>query len=489
MALRLAALALALVLQPALPARADNSISILDVVELDMGYTTIADHYYRPVRPQTVLDGARTGIVAYLRGRGIGAPQVSLVHARPDGRGVVPAIEQQVGKAIERYGSRVDARALIDNAIRGELAALHDPYSVFFSRAELARFTSALDGRPFGGLGLVLASAADGTERIDRVFDGSPAARVGLVPGDTLVAVGGRPLRGLASDAVAALLRGPIGSTVALDVQGADGTMRQLSVARASITPPDVSAALLPNDVAYVALSDFGPTAGEQVRAALLRLRAQGARATIFDLRGNGGGYESSAVRVASTFVPTGTIVITVENHGHRSVTNADGTAPPAQPLAVLVDGDSASGAELVTGAIADHGLGTVIGTRTFGKGVVQSMFPLPDGSAMKVTTARYFTPSGRSIDRIGITPNLLVDEPADAQRGVPGHDRQLDAASAWLAGQLHALDQRSTSPVSQRSMSRRAIVSKNGRATFIRSWSARSSAGENQRASSSSAS
>jgi carboxyl-terminal processing protease len=202
---------------------------------------------------------------------------------------------------------------------------------------------------------------------------------------------------------------------------------------RAAIAPPDVSARLLPGDVAYIALRGFGPSAGEQVHAALSRLRARGARATVFDLRGNGGGYETSAVRVASAFVPSGTIVVTQTNHGRKKTTVADGTAAPSLPLVVLVDHDSASGSELVTGAIADHGLGKVVGARTFGKGVVQTMFPLPDGSAMKVTTARYFTPNGGDIDGAGIAPDVAVPEPADAVRGVPGRDPQLDAALTLL--------------------------------------------------------
>jgi hypothetical protein len=126
------------------PAVADGDISLIDLVELDMGYTTISDHYYRDVTPQRLLDGARVGIVAYLHGRGIGDPQVALLRARADGRGVVPAIEQQLGKAIQRYGARVDARELVHCAIGGELAALHDPYSVFFDKAQLRGFT----GRP-----------------------------------------------------------------------------------------------------------------------------------------------------------------------------------------------------------------------------------------------------------------------------------------------------------------------------------------------------
>ncbi|MGB8204165.1 MAG: hypothetical protein WCE83_05780, partial [Candidatus Baltobacteraceae bacterium] len=166
---------------------AAHDVSILDLVELELGYTTLSEQYYRQVKPQVLLDGARTGIVAYLRGRGVAAPQVAFMHARPDGRGAVPAIEQQVGKAIERYGSRVDVRQLVYNTIRGEAAALRDPYTVFFTKAQMDGFRTALDGASFGGIGIVLArDDAAGAWRVDQVFEGSPAARAGLEPGDRI---------------------------------------------------------------------------------------------------------------------------------------------------------------------------------------------------------------------------------------------------------------------------------------------------------------
>ena len=130
---------------------------------------------------------------------------------------------------------------------------------------------------------------------------------------------------------------------------------------------------------------------------------------------------------------PRGPIVAVQENHGKRRVGQADGKALPARPLAVLVNHDSASGSELVAGAIQDRGVGKIVGTRTFGKGLVQTMVPLPDGSALKVTSAKYFTPNGRDIDGVGITPDIRVDEPADAALGVPGRDAQLDRALVML--------------------------------------------------------
>ena len=382
-----------------------------------------------------LLDGARTGIVAYLRGRGITDPHVGYAHARADGRGIVPAIEQQVGKAIARYPQRVVVRDLVYETIRGEAAALHDPYTVFFTKRELAAFQTALDGETFGGIGVLLAlDPATRAPVASRVFDG-PAKRAGLQDGDIISAVDGQSTAGLSLDVAGTLLRGKIGTTVRLTVVRAGAPLAQpITIVRASVTPPETTAAMLPADIGYVALRAFGFDAGKEVRDAVGRLDAQGARAIIFDLRDDGGGYESAAVAVASVFLPSGPVVSVQENHGKRRVTDARRDALPARPLVVLVNGNSASGSELVTAAIKDHGAGTIVGTRTFGKGLVQTMIPLPDGSALKVTTARYFTPDGHDINHVGVEPDVVVAEPAGSVMGTPGRDPQLDRALAILA-------------------------------------------------------
>ncbi len=418
------------------PPAAANDVSLLDLVETEFGYTTVADQYQHAVAPQLLLDGARVGIVAYLRSRGIANPQVGMIHARPDGRGAVPAIEQQIGLAIERYGARVSALGLVYAAIRGEVAALHDPYSVFFTAADVKGFSAAIDGTAFGGIGIQLAfDDVHKTWSADTVFDGSPAAKAGVLAGDMLLAVDGTSLAGLDNAHVQALIRGKIGTTASLAISRngtpLDGT---LAIVRASVTPPDVTERLLPDNVGYVALRSFSLDAGTKVRAALVRLAQRGARAYVFDLRGDGGGYESAAVHVASAFIPSGPIVANEGRDGKRRVSPADGNAVPALPLVVLVDHDSASGAELVAGAIQDRHAGTLVGARTFGKGVAQTMFALPDGSAIKLTTARYYTAGGRFIDHIGLEPDVAVEEPAGSEPGVPGHDPQLDRALTLLA-------------------------------------------------------
>lgn len=408
---------------------------MLDLIETEFGYDTIVDHYERPVTPQQLLDGARVGLVAALRTRKIADPQVGTMHARPDGRGAVPAIEQQIGRIVLRYGNRVDVRDLVYGAIRGELGALHDPYSVLFTKRELSGFTAAIDGRAFGGIGVVLASDDPAKPwRVDQVFANGPAARAGLEDNDVIVAVEGTPTAGVSGDGVVALLRGPSGTIVHVTVARSGTPLPEpIAIRRAAVTPPSVTARRLSGDVAYVTLRSFDADAAGQLRDAFARLERDGTRARILDLRGNGGGYESAAVHVASLFIPRGPVV-TVETRGKRVTTDADGTALAPQPLVVLVDGDSASGAELVASAIRDRDTGRLVGTRTFGKGVVQTMYPLPDGAAIKLTTARYFTPSGRNIDRVGIVPDVVVARPAGSVLRTPGRDPQLDRALAILA-------------------------------------------------------
>ncbi len=432
----LASAALGALLALAMPAAARTDVSLLDLVEVDYAFTTIEDHYDRAVATQTLLDGARTGLIAYLHTRGIAAPDVAVMHAQANGRGAVPAIERQIALALQRYGARVDTRELVYATIRGEVAALDDPYSVFFTAADVKGFTRALDGASFGGVGIQLAfDPATKVWRAETVFPNGPAATAGVRDGDVIVAAGGTPLADLSDPQVTAALRGAVGSTVALQIVR-DGTplASPIVVTRAAVTPPDVTERLLPGDVGYVALHSFPLDAATQVRAAFRRLDARGARSFVFDLRGNGGGYETAAVHVASVFVPAGPVVANQARRGPRHVIAADGDALPAAPLAVLIDHDSASGAELVAGALQDRKRATLVGERSYGKGVAQEMFPLPDGSAIKLTTMRYYTAAGRFIDRTGLEPDVVVAEPADAVRGTPGRDPQLDRALALLA-------------------------------------------------------
>jgi carboxyl-terminal processing protease len=185
----------------------------------------------------------------------------------------------------------------------------------------------------------------------------------------------------------------------------------------------------------YIRLSDFGTTSPDEIRKALLEGRNRGARAYILDLRDNGGGLLDAAVEISSFFIPQGTIVSTIRRDGQRSSEEALGDAIGGlRPLAVLVNKYTASASEITAGALQDYHLATLIGTRTYGKGVVQSIFPLPDDGALKITTARYLTPAGRDIQHHGIEPDIVVNQdPNPALIDTPA-DRQLAAAKARLA-------------------------------------------------------
>jgi len=199
---------------------------------------------------------------------------------------------------------------------------------------------------------------------------------------------------------------------------------------------------MLPNKIGYVALTVFGRDTGDELNAALGRLQQEGMRALVLDLRDNGGGYLDAAVAVSSKFIPSGPIVSVESRASNITTLDADATAIDPVPLVVLVNGYTASASEITSGAIQDSSTGTIMGTKTFGKGVVQTIYPLPDGSAVKVTTARYLTPRNRDINHLGITPDVIVVENKHAQFGKPDKDDQLTRALDYLNDKLAHLNQ-----------------------------------------------
>jgi carboxyl-terminal processing protease len=443
-----AALLLATAAGGTAPARADRAPSpevramkrlgiagIFQLAELDVSFDTLNAQYYRHVNDQRLLDGAHVGIAAYLRGRGVADPVLPLPRATGDYSHDLHALDRQVYEAISRYGNRVDLSPMIHEAIAGELVALGDPYTQFFSPAQYHAFTTFLRGRIVGGIGVVLL-AEDGHARVDRVFAGSPAQRAGVLAGDEVTAIDGVSLSGLAPSAVADRLHGDVGTAVRLSIlRGGTALASPVAIVRAEIHVPDVDGRLLPGGVGYIRLGSYGEEAAKDLGDLVRGLASQGARAYVLDLRDDGGGYRHIAIAVTSKFVARGPIVTVQDRRGRRTTLVADGSAiSPPVALVVLVNGNTASAAEITAAAIQDVGAGTLVGERTFGKGLVQQIFPLPDGAAMKITTERYVTASGRDIDRKGIAPDVAVDEPAGSLAGEPGRDPQLDRALAILA-------------------------------------------------------
>lgn len=411
------------------------SLGALDVIALEICYTTVMARYYQPVEPAALLAGARSGVVAYLASRGVSNPNIPVASARADRYRAESEIDRDVALAVARYGTRVQTGELVAKTIEAELAVLHDPYSVLFRPAAFKKFVGFLDGRPAAGIGAELdVDPQTHAVRVVDVFADGPAEKAGVAPGDVITGIDGVPPPTRSPAAVATALRGPPGSTLRLSTYR-DGAAREtLAIVRRVVTAPDASGRIVAGDVGYVRLRSFGAQSAQQIDGVLAKLRAANARAYVLDLRANGGGYRDAAIAVASHFV-RGTVVTIQERSGKPAAFVAQAKTPPiGAPLAVLIDGDSASAAEIVAGAVQDDKAGTLVGTRTFGKGLVQETFALPDGGAIKLTTARYVTPAGRDIDKVGITPDVIVVQSADAHPGEPGRDAQLDRALALLA-------------------------------------------------------
>jgi carboxyl-terminal processing protease len=298
-----------------------------------------------------------------------------------------------------------------------------DEYSSFLTNGQLDDLYAQIEGR-FVGLGVELRAASDGL-LVVHVIPGSPAERAGIRAGDHVVGVGGRSIGGLGVDEAAHLLQGPEGSLVTLAILRAPAPARAVTVRREHVEVPSVEVARIvdpASGVAYVKVASFQKTTAKDLEAALRRLDAAGMRSLVVDLRGNPGGLLSAAVDVADLFLDQGLVVATRGRSPDEDFNYSAGRIGTWRvPLVVLIDGDSASSSEIFAGAIRDHRRGTIVGSRSYGKGSIQGIFPLETaGVGMRLTTAQFFSPRGLPYSRIGVEPDLPVQT---AARPVGGSD------------------------------------------------------------------
>ena len=420
------------------PVRAADGLSQLERIELQISYLRLTGEFYQKVDSQVLLDGAYQKLVSDLDQKGVAHPSLAPAHAVNDARADALAFVNEVGSAYTLAGGKLSSTQLTYDAISGLFGATKDRYTVFLTPKEYAEMTKGLSGgEGFGGVGLVMGIETAGEKRafVQWVAQGGPADRAGLQPGDVIVAIDGKPTAGLEIKDITGMLRGNAGTVVRVNLERAGAPLPDaLSITRREVHTPTVFAKMLPNNVAFVAIAVFGQSTADELNRALDKFERTGAQAYVLDLRDNGGGYLDAAIDVSSKFIARGPIVKVTERAGNYKQYDADNVAIPQKPLAVLVNKNTASASEITSGAIQDRGVGTLIGTKTFGKGVVQSIFPLPDGSAIKITTARYFTPRGRDINTVGIQPDIVTEENASPVYGDPGKDAQLQAALTYLA-------------------------------------------------------
>jgi carboxyl-terminal processing protease len=332
------------------------------------------------------------------------------------------------------YGDLPDAQEMAYSAIRGVIDGLNDKYTAFLDPEIAAIMREDMSGA-FDGIGAVVDMNDKGKLVIVQTFDGKPAARAGLKPGDVILAVDDTAIENMSVFEAVGLIRGPAGSVARLTIQrqGLEDPF-VVEVVRQRIEIPVVEWRMLDHGIAYLKLSEFNSQATSELKAGLQSLMTEGPRALILDLRNNPGGFLNVAVEVGSQFVGEGSILVEAFKDGQdRDYPAQRGGLATDIPLAVLVNGGSASASEIVAGAIQDTGRGLLIGEETLGKGSVQLSHQLSDNSELRVTYAYWFTPGGRAIHDEGLTPDVQVgitEEDIEA-----GRDPQLERAIEYLRG------------------------------------------------------
>jgi carboxyl-terminal processing protease len=348
---------------------------------------------------------------------GAAALPASAAGATPDELGLLRLCLEMIRAHYPREWS---LNAVVESAAKGLVAGLGDPNSAYLNAQEYSSLMSGLSGG-FGGLGIYIDDAADGYIVIIAPIRGTPADRAGLKPGDKIAEIDGVDIRYLGVNAVSRMLRGEPGTNVRVGImrKGVQGLLR-FELTRAWIEIDPVEYEMLEGGIGYISLSTFSGLAARRVDQAIAALKAEGALAIVLDLRNNGGGLLDQAIAIAHRFLlPGQTILSIARKTGLPQVTRAVGGHFVDLPVAVLVNGGTASASEILAGAIQDNGMGVIVGTRTYGKGSIQNIWRLTGsgGGGLKLTSAGYATPSGRLIDGRGLTPDELVTD-AEAAAG-----------------------------------------------------------------------
>ena len=337
---------------------------------------------------------------------------------------------------IDRYYiGDVDETDLSEGVYKGYIEGLGDPYSVYYDEEETKQMSESLSGE-FGGVGALMSQDREtGVITVLQVYDGSPAQEAGMRDGDTLYKVEGEEVTGEDLSDVVSKVKGEKGTQVTLTVLRADtGDEEELTITRDTIEAQTVSHEMKETNVGYIRITEFDTVTYEQYKEALEDLEDQGMERLIVDLRSNPGGNLDTVCDILDLMLPEGLIVYTEDKNGEREEYTSDEENQFDKPLVVMMNGYSASASEIFAGAIQDYGLGQIVGTQSYGKGVVQSVFDLQDGTSVKLTIAEYFTPNGRSIDGEGITPDVEVEYQYDENN--PDADNQLEKAMEVVAQQ-----------------------------------------------------
>ncbi|MCR5001427.1 MAG: S41 family peptidase [Lachnospiraceae bacterium] len=372
---------------------------------------------------------------------GGGSYTSSLLYGRPSDSVIDKHTEQKLDtlqSIIEKnYLSDYSKEDLENGLYKGLMEGLSDPYSVYYTEDEYNELTEDSEG-VFEGIGAYLTQNPESkVVTITRPIPGSPAEKAGLLTGDILVEVDHENVEGEDLNITVAKIRGKSGTKVNIGVrrEGRDGVIRY-DIVRAKVESLTVDSKMLDNSIGYIQINEFDDITSSQFIKAFDELKREEMQGLIIDLRDNPGGSVKTCVEIADELLPEGMIVYTEEKDGTRDEYTSSGENYYDGPLVLLVNGNSASAAEILTGAVKDYGIGTILGTTTYGKGIVQRILPLGDGTGVKLTIANYFTPNGENIHGVGIEPDEVLELDVDAYLD-EGTDNQLDRAVEIIESKL----------------------------------------------------
>lgn len=331
------------------------------------------------------------------------------------------------------YLNDIDEEQVEDWMYKGVMAGLEDPYADYYSEEELNSLKESTSGS-YKGIGAVMTQDKDtGEISVVRCYENTPAAESGLLPGDIVTKYNGEDTSGLDLTEIVNEIKTGENDEITFTIKReGESEEKEITLTRRAVDIPTVTSEMLENNIGYLEISEFDTVTLEQFQEAKASLESQGMEKLIVDLRNNPGGNLSTVVDILREILPEGLIVYTEDRYGNRTEYSCDGDRELEIPLAVLINGDSASASEIFAGAVKDYGIGILVGTTTFGKGIVQRIVELSDGTAVKLTIAKYYTPKGNNIHDKGIEPDVEVEleEGLEQQITIPkDQDNQLQKA------------------------------------------------------------
>lgn len=311
----------------------------------------------------------------------------------------------------EKYLFDIDESQMEDGIYKGLLSSLGDPYSVYYNKEEYQALMESTSGT-YCGIGVLVSQNREtGVITVVKPFEGGPGYEAGILPGDILYKVAGEEVSGIDVSKVVANIKGEEGTSVDITVyRSSEDKYIDFTLQRRSIEVPTVAHQMLEDKIGYIQITEFDSVTYDQYMEAFNDLQDQGMEGLIVDLRDNPGGLVDVTVKILDEMLPEGKIVYTEDKNGDGNTWTSDAEHSFDKPLVVLVNGNSASASEIFSGAVKDYGVGTLVGTKTFGKGIVQVVMGMEDGTAIKLTVSRYFTPNGICIHETGIEPDVAVE-------------------------------------------------------------------------------